>query len=208
MDIKIEMMRKDKPISREPVANMEQDKPLPSMRGALVLIFLILALLLAIYILSLLSPGKATYTPPNQPPENWTLSPLINQYGITNVPVIVINCRYMRIGSYALSKGDDVEREGIVSALCTATNSNTFCSKFSRAALVALNFPECRKGTKTLIYAFHSPSCPISSEQRNVLDSLRDEFPNDIALEYVCTPRGNQDMGPCSDEFLIGRYTH
>lgn len=203
-------MKRDKPaIPREPAATMERDKPVPSMRGALVLILIILALLLAIYILSLLSPGKANpRVPPNQPPENWTLSPLINQYGVTSVPVIVINCRYMRIGSYALSKGDDVERESVGSALCTATNSSTFCSKFPRAALVALNLPECRKGTKTLIYAFHSPSCPISSEQRNVLDSLRDEFPNDIALEYVCTPRGDQDMGPCSDEFFVGRYTH
>lgn len=199
-------MKSDKPtVSRKPVASIE-DKPAISMRGALALIFIIVALILAIYILSIWGgPGTANQYPPPQE-QNWTLSPLVKQYGVTNVPVVVINCKYMRVGSDALRYGDDVERENIGGALCTATNSSTFCSKFSRIPLTMLNFPECKRGNKTLIYAFHSPSCQISSEQRIVLDAFRDEFPNDVTVEYVCTPRGGQDIGPCADQFLIGRY--
>ncbi|NYZ78785.1 hypothetical protein H0N99_01415 [Candidatus Micrarchaeota archaeon] len=204
-------MKKGKPtISREPVATMEQDKPVPSMRGALVLIFITLALLLAIYILSLLSSGKVNpYIPPNQPPQqqNWTLSPLVARYDPMNVtPVIIINCKYMRVGSHVLTNGDEAEREVIGQALCTATNSSTFCSKFGRTVLTTLNFPECKSGNKILIYAFHSPSCSISSEQRNVLDAFRDEFQHDVAVEYICTPRGEQDKSPCAYQFSIGRY--
>jgi len=201
-------MKKDTPtVSRKPAATVEQDKPAPSMRSALVLIFIILALITAIYILSTLSPGKINL-PPNQFQEekNWTLSPLIAQYGVTSVPVIVINCRYMRIGSDALNYGDEWERQKIGQALCAATNSSTFCSKFGRGSLTALNFPVCKKGNRNVIYAFHSPSCPISSEQRNVLDAFKDEFPQEVTVQYVCTPRGEQDMGSCAYGFSIGRY--
>jgi hypothetical protein len=202
-------MEKGKPaIPREP-ATKEQDKPAPSMRGALVLIFITLALLLAIYILSLLGSGTSHRTPPNQQPQeqNWTLSPLVAQYDpMKTTPVIVIDCKYMRVGSNVLSAGDETEREIIGEALCTATNSSTFCSKFGRTVLTTLNSPECKSRNKILIYAFHSPSCAISSEQRNVLDAFRDEFKSDVAVEYICTPRGDQDLSQCAYQFSIGKY--
>jgi hypothetical protein len=202
-------MKKDQQAVSRKSATVEQDKPAPSMRGALVLIFITLTLLVAIYILSLLGTGRPNpYIPPSQTTQeqNWTLSPLIAQYGVTSVPVIVINCKYMRVGSDVLRSGDDTERVEIGQALCTATNSSTFCSKFGKGPIAVLNFPECKIGNKNIIYAFHSPSCPISSAQRNVLDAFRNEFSKDVAVEYVCTPVHSGDTEACSNEFSIGKY--
>jgi hypothetical protein len=189
---------------------MKEDKPIVSRRFASVAsVFLILALIVAIYLLATgMHAGTSNPFIPQPPPEErkWELSPLIQKYGITSVPVIVINCKYMRVGSDVLRYGDDAERSAIGSAMCAATNSSTFCSRFRRTYITVLNSPECKSGNKTLIYAFHSPSCPISSAQRIVLDAFRDEFQHDVALEYICTPRNEQDVSACSDEFSIGRY--
>ena len=205
-------MKKDKhTIPVKPTATAEQDKPAPSMRGALVLIFIALAFLVAIYILSLLGSARPQpYIPPNQAGEqNWTLSPLVAQYDSMSVtPVIVINCKYMHIGSNVLNSGDDAEREAIGGYLCAATNSSTFCSRFGRGSVTKLNFPECKQGNKNVIYAFHSPSCQISSAQRNVLDAFRNEFSSEVTVEYVCTPVHSGDTAACSNEFSIGRYNN
>jgi hypothetical protein len=173
-------------------------------------LFVIVALLGVIYVMSTgMFGGNANqYTPPNQSAQKWELSPLVSQYDSMNVtPVVVINCKYRIVGSGVLSHGDDVEKENLGGALCTATNSSVFCNRFGKINLGLTGFPECRSGNKTLIYAFHSPSCPISSEQRNVLDALAQEFPSKIDLQYICTPMHVGDMGSCSDEFSKGQYS-
>lgn len=200
MHIKIEMMKKDKPSGEHAT---EQDKSIIQIRGALAILFIILALIVAIYILSTWTgPGTTTHAPRNQSfqQQNWTFSPLINQYHLTKVPTIVINCKYK-------FEGSNVD---IGSALCTATNSSTFCSEFGKIPLIVLNFPECKSGNKTLIYAFHSPSCPYSSAQRDSLDSLMFEFSSQLDVQYICTPKADtaaQDINYlCPQEFAAGRY--
>jgi hypothetical protein len=213
-------MEKGKPtISREPAATMGQDKPVPSMRGALVLIFIILALLLAIYILSLLSSGTSNPSPNQQPQQQkWEPSPLVMQYDKGNItPIIVINCKYVLTGSFALDEEKELvpagsERDNIGNALCAATHKDVFCSKFSGTpkGFTMTGFQDCSSGGKTLIYAFHSPSCLISSAQRDVLDAFRDEFQGDVDIEYICTPKNDtaiQDTNYfCPQQFAAGRY--
>lgn len=211
-------MRKDKPVLRKPAASSSEDKPIVSRKFAAVAsIVLILALIVAIYLLATgMRPGTANpYTPPAQPPQqNWEPSPLVVQYDKENItPVIVINCKYMLRGSFALDEEREVvpagsERENIGNALCAATHKSVFCSQFSGApkGFIVTNFQDCSSGDKTLIYAFHSPSCQISSAQRYVLDAFRDEFQGDVALEYICTARGSQDINLCAQQFSAGRY--
>jgi len=196
---------------------MGEDKPLVSRRVAAFLsVILIIAILATLYFLfSGMRGGVANpYESPKQPPEEqkWELSPLVSQYGITSTPVLVVNCRYTLTGSYALSekKGavpEGTEEENIGGALCTATGDSVLCSRFGRTAknLIETNFPSC-KGNRILVYAFHSPSCQISSAQRDVLNALRDEFQSQFDVEYVCVPTGSGGMDACSREFLAGKY--
>jgi hypothetical protein len=224
-------MKRDKPAPRKPAASSEADKPIVSRRFATVAsIVIVIALILALYLLATgMRPGTANpYTPPTQQPqqEKWEPSPLVAQYmptarkrlGIQNdavnvTPIVVINCRYVVTGSFALDEEREVvpagsERDNLGNALCVATHKSVFCSQFSGApkGLVVTDFQDCSSGGKTIIYALHSPTCLISSAQRNVLDALRDEFSGDINLEYICTPRGSQDVSLCKQQFSSGGY--
>jgi hypothetical protein len=196
------MKRSDLTASNEPAATSEQNKPAPSMRGALVLILIIVVLLFGIYLLSLLGSGTSNQVSTNQQPQekNWTLSPLVDQYNITQVPTIVINCKYEFVGS-------DVD---VGKALCAATNQSIFCNTFGNTTAILTDLPECMNGSKDIIYAFHSPSCQYSSAQRTSLDALTFEFSNQLDVEYICTPKQDteaQDEYLCPQELAAGEYS-
>lgn len=209
---------KDKSDRRGSAAAPVEEKTV-SARSAFVVVSIILALIVAIYILSVLGSRTAAYVPRNQPPQqNWSLSPLIGQYGIMSVPTLVINCKYMLIGSLAYGENmgtvpQGTERSRIGGALCTATNNSVFCSRFGKVPLTVLNLPECKSGNKSLVYAFNSWNCQYSQAQRDVLDAFSSEFQSDVKLEYICTPRNQSaqlyqsDMEDCSKEFLMGMFS-
>jgi len=199
----------------------EEDKPLVSRRVAAVLsIFIIAALILSFYYLfwgmkagtsmAGINPNTQA-TQSNLTEDKWQLSPLVGGYNIDKInqtPILVINCKYMLIGSFVPTYSADMERGNIGNALCAATHNTIFCSQFagSPKGFYTINSSECNSGGKTLIYAFHSPSCGFSSAQRDVLNALKDEFPNQIELQYICTPVHLGDMAACSRDFLLKRY--
>jgi len=199
---------------------MREDKPLVSRRVAILAsIILIFALFVMLYFLfGGMRAGVANpFQQPKQPPkeESWELSPLVGQYSIgTTTPVLVVNCRYVFTGSDARGeqKGiypEGTERENIGEAICRATNDSFFCSRFRgmpKYFTGERDFPLCKRGNKTLIYAFHNPLCPICAAQREVLDAFRNEFSSQIVLEYVCVPTSEQGRDACSKEFLVGKY--
>jgi len=201
----------------------EEDKPLVSRRVAAVLsIFIIAALVLSFYYLfwgmkagtSMADINPNTHAAqPNITADKWELSPLVSKYGITQSPVLVIDCKYMLTGSFALSEErrdvpEGTEMNNIGKALCDATSDPAFCSKFGSTArgFSTLPFDKCTSGSKTLVYAFHSPLCPICAAQRDFLDALKNEFPNQIDLQYVCYPTSDQGVSACSRDFLLKKY--
>jgi len=201
----------------------KEDKPFISRRVAAVLsIFIIAALVLAFYFLfwrMRATTNMAGINPnvqapqPNLTEDKWVLSPLVGKYGIRNTPILVINCRYMLTGSFALNEesgalAQGTERNNLGNALCAATHDTAFCSKFGGApkGLATLNFDECKSGSKILIYAFHNPYCAISTAQRDFLDALKNEFPDKIDLQYICYPTSDLGIDACSRDFLIKKY--
>lgn len=199
---------------------MNDEKPIVSRRVAAVLsILLIIVIIFALYFLAygMRGGGINIYNPPKPPPEEekWELSPLVAQYNIgTTTPVLVVNCRYVFIGSEARAESrgavpQGTERENIGEALCFATNNSVLCSKFRgmpKFLSGVRDFPECKKGNKTIVYAFHNPFCPISTAQRDILDAFRNEFSKQVAVEYICVPTSEEQKAECSKEFLIGKY--
>jgi len=201
----------------------EEDEPLLSRRAAAVLgVLIIAALILAFYYLfwgMKAGTSMAGINPnvqaaqPNVTEDKWVLSPLVGKYGITQTPVLVIDCRYKLTGSFALDEkrrtvSEGTERNYVGRALCAATSDPVFCSKFGGTAvgLTALQFDRCASGGKIVIYAFHNPACPICEAQRGFLDALRDEFPGRIDLQYICAPADDQGASACSREFLLKKY--
>jgi len=202
----------------------KEDKPLVSRRVAAVLsIFIIAALILAFYFLfwrmrattNMAGVNPNTQVPqPNLTEDKWELSKLVGSYGIKQTPILVIDCKYMLTGSFALKEQSGAmpvgsERNNIGKALCDATNDPTFCGKFGKTSIgftTLPNFDKCASGSKTLIYAFHNPFCPISTSQRDFLDALKNEFPDKIDLRYICYPTSEQGVSACSRDFLTKKY--
>jgi len=198
---------------------MKEDKPVISRRVAAFLsIVIIILLFLAVYFL--MGGMRAGIANPSQPPpqpeeKKWELSPLVAKYVRANLtPLLVVNCKYTFTGSDALGEQRGsypvgTERENIGRALCFATNDSAFCKEFKgmpKYFTGERNFPDCREGNRTVIYAFHNPLCPICAAQREVLDDFRIEFHEKVTVKYICVPTTPRGYEECAKGYSIGRY--
>jgi len=196
-----------------------EDKPLVSRRfAAFASVILVMMLALTLYYLAGgMRGGTANPFQPSTPPEEptWELSPLVAQYRIGDItPTLVVNCRYVFIGSDARGEEKGVyppgtERDNIGRALCFSTNDSDFCSKFGASTKYysgERDFPLCNKSNRTVIYAFHNPLCPICAAQREVLDAFRNEFPGKVTIQYICVPTSDAGRDACASGFFIGKY--
>ena len=156
---------------------------------------------------------QTTATPVQQ---NYSVSPLVREYGVDSTPQLVVNCNQLRVGTFASAEESSIappgtERQDLINALCGITGKPAFCEKMGEAAVqgqfLPLSKPECLgEGGKVRIYAFHSPTCSKSSSQRRILGTLAAEFPDDVELIYVCTPIFSNDRALCASEVERGTY--
>lgn len=155
--------------------------------------------------------------PTTTPAENYTVSPLVQEYNVDSTPQLVINCNHIRVGTFASAEDSfrvspGTERQDLINSLCSITGREEFCSRRAetdaQGAVLPLGKPSCEgAGGKAKLYAFHSPSCGMSTDQRPILDALAAEFPNDIELIYICAPVfGENDEALCARQVASGVY--
>ncbi len=147
---------------------------------------------------------------------NYSISPLIMEFGISSTPVLVFNCEYLREGTFATKEvnyqlPEGTERQDIINELCMiAGNESSFCavqrSTVVQGALVTLNRASCPSGAKVRVYAFSSPSCSNSGNQRPILDSIAQDFAADMEVVHVCTPIYEGDAETCARLVASGAY--
>jgi len=147
---------------------------------------------------------------------NYSVSPLVADYGVDSTPQLVINCNQLRVGTFASAEQDfrvspGTERQDIINGICALTGKQAFCAKRAETDASGPVSPLARAGCegaegKVRVYAFHGPHCSRSDDQRPILDSLAAEFPDDLELAYICTPLVAGDESACAQGVASGEY--
>lgn len=147
---------------------------------------------------------------------NYSVSPLVDEYGVDSTPQLVVNCNTIRIGTFAAKEQSGevplgTERQDLINSLCSITGRQAFCATraeaYAAGTVNSLSKPACQGANgKAKLYAFQSPSCGRSSDQRPILDGLAAEFPDDLELIYVCTPIFAGDEASCARQVASGEY--
>lgn len=188
--------------------------------AAAVLIVIVL-LLFASIALWKVPPAPAMPTPEPQPTptpgKEYSLSPLIAEYGVGDVPTLVIGCSYKVSGTFARSEANgDVpagtEHRALLNELCTATQLPEFCAGASAAApskpVAFIHHAACEgEGGAVLVYAFHSPTCPFCAAQWPFLEMLSASMPGAIELKRVCTPLTTAEDALCAVSVANGLFS-
>ncbi len=161
-------------------------------------------------------PPGTNATPVSYGGANYSVSPLVSEYSVSSTPQLVINCNNIRVGTFASKEQSGevppgTERQDLINSLCSITGRQAFCAKraeaYAAGTVLPVNKPACQGANgKARLYAFQSPSCGKSSDQRTILDELAAEFPGDIELIYVCTPVFANDDVLCPRELASGQY--
>lgn len=222
----IEEMPEEAPSIGGMISGFKISKQL-AIAAAVVLLVLAVALTFIAFGM-LVSPPKPTIQPEVEvgaiqyvtPPKemNYTESPLVRQYGVTSTPQLAFNCARKRVGTFAQAEAEGrvprgTEKQDLINILCDLTGKKAFCDRRgpteASSSLQPSGAQPCSgSGGRVLLYAFHSPSCGMSAAQRPVLSELAAEFPDELQLEYICSPvLGPQDFGLCRQGIIDGEYS-
>lgn len=159
---------------------------------------------------------SANYTPVQQAtPAEYSISPLVAEFGIDSSPVLLFNCNYERVGTFATKEkngqvSEGTERQDLINALCRASGKESICAYQSTTAtsgsLMPLSSPACAGGSKVRVYAFYGPSCGNSANQRPILEGVAALFSDDVNVTFVCTPIFEGDYELCRSLVTSGKY--
>jgi len=202
-----------------------------SRTGALIIAVILLVITIAlIYLGLMMMVSRQPYTPPGvgvggiqtpTPVANWTgsaytESQLISEYGVDSIPQLIVNCNYRRVGTFASKEqsfevSPGTERQDLINGICRSTGKQNFCALQAQTIAVGvmsrMSKPACAgEDGKVKIYAFHSPSCSRSADQRAILESLAVEFQYDLEVIYICTPADDNDRALCAQAVASGEY--
>jgi len=144
-------------------------------------------------------------------------SRLLSDYPIDSTPILVFNCNMKRTGTWALREQSyevppGTERQDLINALCSVSNRTAFCGQAAQISVppgqpVPLGRPGCEaEDGAILVYAFYGPNCPASIAQRQVLEMLSVEYPDDVQVRYICVPLQPGDEGSCRSQIIAGQF--
>jgi len=170
--------------------------------------------------------GATPYIPPggdgtgpittHTPMRTYQPSALIDEYGVGETPTLVFNCKWVRVGTWAQQEQrnavpPETERADIINALCGTSDDSPFCGMVTRStytgAVRETAHDECRTDSGGIqVYAFYGPACPASDAQREVLDLMAVEFPDQMEVKAICVPlrEGEEDL--CRAYIQAGDY--
>ena len=138
---------------------------------------------------------------------------LVQKYDVGGTPTVVINCKYMRVGSMALAESSGSipagsEQQDLINDFCqVAGDSSVFCkdkkelNASDTIGLETTNETDCGTAGKVKLYVFHSPTCPYCESQEPILKVLKQKYGDAVELNYVCTPiHGADDVTLCKQQ--------